>query len=219
MRQRAAIGVHAGGSLTEVIAVDVRGLGFASCRYRLDPRWQLTAPRFGALLGGWTLGRSPNVGAGTGEMLHEMSHATSRRTSDQRVRLCLKIGTRGGADIGAERRPRLLWQTDSHRPSLGTWMAIYQHSARYVGIGDRPDSDPATPRNGVQAGPSRRLMCSCLVPDVPGCPCWPSASQHRLATHLATRANARGPLPEGKGPLTCYFVVAGAGFEPATSGL
>jgi hypothetical protein len=27
-----------------------------------------------------------------GEMLHEMSHAKSRRTPDLRVRLCLKIG-------------------------------------------------------------------------------------------------------------------------------
>jgi len=47
----------------------------------------------------------------------------------------------------------------------------------------------------------------------------PKRSQGILATHLATRAEARGPLASARGPLTCYFVVAGAGFEPATSGL
>src|SRR5690349_10533709 len=84
---------------------------------------------------------------------------------------------------------------------------------------DRPDSDPATPRNGLDSRSAGRLMRFCLVPAVSARPRCPGPSQAPLVTHLATRANARGPLLERKGPLTCYFVVAGAGFEPATSGL
>jgi hypothetical protein len=40
-----------------------------------------------------------------------------------------------------------------------------------------------------------------------------------LVTDLVTGHTCKRPSPNGKGPLTCYFVVAGAGFEPATSGL
>ena len=83
----------------------------------------------------------------------------------------------------------------------------------------RPEIDPATPGNGFLTRLTGRLMRFCLVPAVPPGPTQAGASQPWLATHLATRANARGPLLERKGPLTCYFVVAGAGVEPATSGL
>ena len=38
-------------------------------------------------------------------------------------------------------------------------------------------------------------------------------------TDLVTGGKARGPFLRRKGPLTCGFSVAGAGFEPATSGL
>jgi len=40
-----------------------------------------------------------------------------------------------------------------------------------------------------------------------------------LVTDLVTGHTGKRPSPNGKGPLSCYFVVAGAGFEPATSGL
>ncbi len=77
----------------------------------------------------------------------------------------------------------------------------------------------ATSRNMPGSARGARRMRFCLVSRRAACPERPAASRHLWAAHLTTGANARGPLPEGKGPLTCYFVVAGAGFEPATSGL
>jgi hypothetical protein len=47
----------------------------------------------------------------------------------------------------------------------------------------------------------------------PKCPFEPVS-----VTDLVTGGTARGPLLRRKGPLTCTFLVAGAGFEPATSG-
>jgi len=48
----------------------------------------------------------------------------------------------------------------------------------------------------------------------PGPPCEARSCCHRAATKI----KARPPSPAIR-PLTCCFLVAGAGFEPATSGL
>ena len=81
--------------------------------------------------------------------------------------------------------------------------------------GNRPGDTPTW----LQGRPFEASHALLPRPSRPGTSHSPGAAQPRMATHLATRANARGPLLERKGPLTCYFVVAGAGFEPATSGL
>ena len=80
-----------------------------------------------------------------------------------------------------------------------------------LSAGGRPQTHPAIAAVDVSSMLNR--------PKAPAGSLLPGDSLTIPATHLATHDESKRPSPNEKGPLTCYFVVAGAGFEPATSGL
>jgi hypothetical protein len=79
-----------------------------------------------------------------------------------------------------------------------------------LSAGGRPQTHPAIAAVDVSSMLNR--------PKAPAESLLPGDSLTIPAAHLATHDESKRPSPNGKGPLTCYFVVAGAGFEPATSG-
>ena len=110
-----------------------------------------------------------------------------------------------------------IWPTrpthDAYAVGIGPGAPLFKLRTaitRALSAGGRPQTHPAIAAVDVSSMINR--------PKAPAESLLPGDSLTIPARHLATHDKSKRPSPNGKG-MTCYFVVAGAGFEPATSGL